>query len=247
MAHHFFLSVPVNPGDTAVLEGENAHHALRVLRLGVGDTVTLADGRGRGFLGEIVDVQKDRAIVMIKNSLQSPEPRVKITLYQGFPKGDKMDFIIEKCTELGVTRIVVLTTERSIPRPDTKALMRRRERWQQKARAAAGQSRRHLIPPVDGPVELQTALANLKPGTLLLIPWEEEKCRTLRSALAGFQGTGEIAVLIGPEGGLSQTEVLLAQSFGGVPVTLGPRILRTETAGLVCLTAIMYALGELGG
>ncbi|KYH31016.1 16S rRNA (uracil(1498)-N(3))-methyltransferase [Neomoorella mulderi] len=247
MAHHFFLPALIVPGEPAILEGENAHHALRVLRLRVGEAISLADNSGRGYLAEIIAIQKDRVVAAIKAPLESPEPRVKVTLYQGWPKGDKMDFIIEKCTELGVARIVVLVTERSIPRPDPQACTRRRERWQQKAHAAARQSRRHLIPAVDGPLELEAALAGLKPGTLLLVPWEEERSRDLRSILPAVPEEQELALLIGPEGGLSRAEIDLARKFGGLPITLGPRILRTETAGLVCLAAVMYALGELGG
>ncbi|WP_258360270.1 16S rRNA (uracil(1498)-N(3))-methyltransferase [Moorella sulfitireducens (nom. illeg.)] len=245
MAHHFFLPVPVFPGETAVLEGENAHHALRVLRLRVGETISLADSRGQGYQAEVVAIHKDRVVAAVKAPLESPEPRVKVTLYQAWPKGDKMDLIVEKCTELGVARIVVINTERSIPRPDREACARRQERWQQKARAAASQSRRHLIPAVEGPLELSEALAGLDQDTLLLVPWEEERSCNLKSVLEASPGVQELAVLIGPEGGLTRAEVDLARKFGGRSVTLGPRILRTETAGLVCLAAIMYALGEL--
>ncbi|MDN5345489.1 MAG: rRNA (uracil1498-N3)-methyltransferase [Clostridia bacterium] len=259
MAHHFFLPGAVNPAQPVVLEGEIAHHAIRVLRLRAGETITLADNRGQGYLAEIIAIQKGQVVAGIKAPLASPEPRVKVALYQGWPKGDKIDFIIEKGTELGVARVIILTTERSIPRPDPGAAERRRQRWQQKALAAARQSRRHVVPDVGGPLDLAVALAGLQPGTLLLVPWEEERSRSLKSIFAGaagdpsadtLPGTGslirEIALLIGPEGGWSQAEIDLIRERGGLPVTLGPRILRTETAGLACLAAIMYALGELG-
>lgn len=265
MAHHFLVPAPINPAVPAILEGENAHHALHVLRLRPGEAITLADSNGQGYLAEIVALQQDRVVAAIKSTLASPEPRVKVTLYQGWPKGDKMDFIIEKCTELGVARIVVLATERSIPRPDREACGRRQQRWQQKAHAAARQSRRHRIPAVDGPMQITEALAGHKPGSLLLVPWEEERSRSLKAILdaataeapatatppwpppgAGATGVRELALLIGPEGGLTPGEVEQARQFGGLTVTLGPRILRTETAGLACLAAIMYALGEMG-
>ncbi|APC07707.1 16S rRNA (uracil(1498)-N(3))-methyltransferase [Neomoorella thermoacetica] len=246
MAHHFFLPIVVAPGETVLLEGENAHHAIRVLRLRQGESITLADSNGQGYRAEIVAITEGRVAAAIKDPLASPEPRVRVTLYQGWPKGDKMDLIIEKCTELGVDRIVVLATERSIPRPDQQTCARRRERWQQKAHAAARQSRRHRIPAVDGPLGLAEALVKLRPDTLLLVPWEEERTRDLKSILATVPADRELALLIGPEGGLSRAEVDLACRFGGLPLTLGPRILRTETAGLACLAAIMYAMGELG-
>jgi len=246
MAHHFFLPEKIDPGEPVTLEGENAHHARNVLRLRTGDGISLADSTGQGYTAAIMAVQKGRVVVRVKALLASPEPRVKVTLYQGWPKGDKLDLIIGKGTELGVDRIEVLVTERSIPRPQQGAVGRRRERWQQKALAAARQSRRHLIPVVNGPLELKAALAGIKPGTPLLVPWEEERTRSLKSVLETVTGKQELAVLIGPEGGLSPAEIDLICGHGGIPVTLGPRILRTETAGLVCLTAIMYALGELG-
>jgi len=264
MAHHFFLPGRINPGEPAVLEGENAHHALRVLRLKEGETITLADSSGQGYLAEVAACRGDRVIAAIKSARADPEPGVKVTLYQGWPKGDKLDLIIEKCTELGVARIVVLATERSVPRPGQQACEQRRQRWQQKARAAACQSRRHRIPVVEGPLELTCALAAHPAGSLLLVPWEEEPARNLQvlftrtltepspaiatpfPSSAPTTGVPELALLIGPEGGLSAAEIDLARRHGGLTITLGPRILRTETAALACLAAMMYALEELG-
>lgn len=246
MAHHFFLPEKIDPGGPVTLEGENAHHARNVLRVRKGDSITLADSTGQGYTAAVVAVQKERVVVRVKALLASPEPRVKVTLYQGWPKGDKLDFTIEKSTELGVDRIEVVVTERSIPRPHQGAIGRRRERWQQKALAAARQCRRHLVPVVSGPQELPAALNAIQPDTLLLVPWEGECTRSLKSVMETVMEKQKLAVLIGPEGGLSPAEIDLARSHGGIPITLGPRILRTETAGLVCLAAIMYALGELG-
>ncbi len=246
MAHHFFLPHKINPNLPVVLEGENAHHARNVLRLRVGDTISLADGTGKGYEAGIIKVEKKRLVAEIKSLLANFEPRLQIGLYQGWPKGHKLDFIIEKNTELGVARIEVLITERSIPHPDQQTIKRRRQRWQQKALAAARQSHRLRVPPVNGPLELTTALPLLKPDTLLLVPWEQERKRTLKAVLEASKAKGqEMAVLIGPEGGLSPVEIDFVSGYGGVPVSLGPRILRTETAGIVCLTAIMYAFGEL--
>lgn len=245
MAHHFFLPGKIDLGVPVTLEGENAHHARNVLRLRPGDRITLADSTGQGYMAAVVAVEKGRVVVSLKTPLASPEPRLQISLYQGWPKGDKMDFIIEKNTELGVAQIGVLVTERSIPRPDQGVIGRRQDRWQQKALAAARQSRRHLIPPVNGPLDLAAALAAIKPGTLLLVPWEQEHACNLRTVLETSAVKQGVAVLIGPEGGLSPAEINLISAHGGIPVTLGPRILRTETAGLVCIAAIMYAMGEM--
>ncbi|MGI9860785.1 16S rRNA (uracil(1498)-N(3))-methyltransferase [Moorella naiadis] len=246
MAHHFFLSTVAAPGEMVLLEGENAHHAVRVLRLRRGENITLADSGGRGYRARIASVNGDRVAVEVTEPLASTEPSLRVTLLQGWPKGDKLDLIIEKCTELGVARISVLTTERAVPRPDPAAAARRRERWQQKALAAARQSGRHRIPEVSGPLGLLEALAGLAPGSLLLVPWEEERSLGLRDVLARLPAVTEVTLLVGPEGGLSPAEIELIRNYGGRPVTLGPRILRTETAGLACLAAVMYALGDLG-
>ncbi|NLW08206.1 MAG: 16S rRNA (uracil(1498)-N(3))-methyltransferase [Clostridia bacterium] len=244
MVHHFFLPEIINPDKEVNLTGRNAHHAANVLRLRVGDRVTVADSSGQGYLATIRSLARDRVAITIEATVASPEPRIEVSLYQGWPKGNKLDLIIEKSTELGIARIEVLLTERSIPRPAPNALERRRQRWQQKALAAAQQSRRHFIPPVNGPSELPAALAAIRPGTLLLVPWEEEHSIGLKAVLEKATAS-RLAVLIGPEGGLSPAEIALIRERGGIPVTLGPRILRTETAGLACLAAIMYAFGEM--
>jgi 16S rRNA (uracil1498-N3)-methyltransferase len=160
-----------------------------------------------------------------------------------------MDFIVQKCTEIGVSGFVPVLTERSVARTSADSADRRVGRWQRIASEAAKQAGRGAVPSVEGIRGLESALSELaSQGMLLIMPWELERERSLRAALAdaNFEtGTG-IAVIAGPEGGFSHYEVELAKRHGALTVTLGPRILRTETAGLAVATVIMYELGEFG-
>lgn len=230
-----------------MLTGETGHHAARVLRLKAGEEITLADERGACFRGRVTAVLEGEVEAELLEDLPSLEPPLAVTLLQGLPKGEKMDLIIEKCTELGVKRIVPLLTERVIVRVDEQVAHHKRERWQRVARAAAQQSRRSRIPVVELPQTLRAALAGLPADTLLLVLWEGERSLGLKKVLARASPGQPVALVVGPEGGLSQEEVKLACQAGGIPVGLGPRILRTETAGLACLAILMYELGDLGG
>jgi len=243
MGHHFIVEASIDPASPVILTGSKAHHAFRVLRLRVGDKVSVADGQGSGYWAQIAHISPEKVVLEIRDRRPSPEPRHQVILIQGWPKGDKLDLIIEKGTELGVHSIFVVQTQRSIPRPPLEAQGRRKERWQRKALAAAQQSRRHWVPRIEGPLSLLQALDLLPPHTFLLVPWEEERQRDLRQALSlwEFQPVG---LFIGPEGGFSQEEIEIIREKGGLTVTLGPRILRTETASLACLSVIMYVLGE---
>lgn len=246
LAHHFFIPGEHLNSKKVVLAGETGHHASRVLRLKIGEEITLADGRGACFKGRVTAVRRGEVEAEILEILPSSEPPLSVTLLQGIPKGDKMELIIEKCTELGVKKIVALLTERVILCLDGKAAARKRERWQKVAMAAAQQSRRTCIPSVEGPVELGPALARLPAETLLLVLWEEERNLGLKEVLSEMKPCAHVALLVGPEGGLSRAEVDLARRAGGLAVGLGPRILRTETAGLAGLAALMYEWGDLG-
>jgi 16S rRNA (uracil1498-N3)-methyltransferase len=168
----------------------------------------------------------------------------EIVLCQAVPKGAKMDYVVEKATELGVRRIVPLRTERTVAEAGSPA---RLERWRRLARTAAAQCGRTRVPAVDAPAAWSDAIASLAAaGTLLLFPWELAERVPLRETLPRLlAGDGPIAVLIGPEGGISHEEAALAVAAGARAVSLGPRIFRTETAGLVVVSALLYELGDL--
>lgn len=169
------------------------------------------------------------------------EPKTKITLYQGLPKADKMELIIQKCVELGVERIVAVSTERAIVKLDKKE-GKKLERWQKIAEAAAKQSGRGKIPEIGGQVlKFKDAVAEAKRLDGAIIPYEREEKTGLREFVQSFEGES-IGVFIGPEGGFAEEEIALAQENGITPITLGKRILRTETAGMTTTAILLYEL-----
>ncbi len=230
------------------ITGTEAGHLSRVLRLGAGDIINILDGRGYSYEAAIEFARKGEIVCRIVADLPAPSaPPLKATLVQGLPKGDKMDFIIQKGTELGVSRVIPLMCRRTVVRLEGGSGGKKRERWQRIACEAAGQCGRPDIPVVDEPLDWGRALALLPENTPALIPWEEEHSLSLKDFLRENTISKEIFVFIGPEGGFDSEEVELAMEHGARPVTLGPRILRTETAGLAVLTMILYQWGDLGG
>lgn len=251
--------------ETITLTGDDARHLTKVLRMGPGDRyIAIADGIE--YSVELTSVTRDAAVgIVVGRAPAAGEPPIKVTLIQGLAKGEKMELVIQKGTELGVSRFIPVETERSVVQLTEKKASDRIERWQRIAREAAEQCRRCAVPEVSALVSWEAALREAATADLGLVPWEEETALGLKSALAGVKGalrdqgpigpvsyaTSSIAplsivVFIGPEGGLSATEVASARARGAIPVSLGPRILRTETAGLAVVAAIMYELGDLG-
>lgn len=229
-------------GDTARITGADAAHIARVLRMCPGEGLTVCDMAGTDAACEIVSVSP--AEVLLRVCARTPtasEPSVHVTLYQCLPKADKMDLIVQKSVELGVRRIVPVLSERCVSRPDAQALSRKRERLQKIAFEAAKQSGRGLLPEVMPAVSLPQAvgkLAEMERGVLFY-----EKGGDAHRGV--WEGAGEIGICIGPEGGFADGEVALARTRGVRVCTLGPRILRTETAPLCVLSIIMYATGNL--
>lgn len=243
----FFIPTDHIRGNTVFLEGSDHHHLLNVLRKKVGDEITVLNGKGEEFLARVIEIKPSAVTAEIVAIVNRPvEPRVKINLLQGLPKADKFEWIIQKNTELGISRFQPVITERSTIRLDAEARMKKWERWSKIIKSAAEQSGRTLIPELEMVKDWELTIGNLRPG-LTLIPWEGETERSLKSVLEAEKVLPtEINVLIGPEGGFSVNEINEAREHGAIPITLGPRILRTETAGLVAATAILYHFGDLG-
>ncbi|MFA5114320.1 MAG: 16S rRNA (uracil(1498)-N(3))-methyltransferase [Candidatus Margulisiibacteriota bacterium] len=224
----------VPPADFPNITGADAHYVRNVLRLQAGDRLELLDGTGQVHEAEIVSLTKELVTVkIVRSSPSDREPAVKVTLAQALPKGQKMDFVVEKCVELGVNKIIPVVTERTIGKTA------KTDRWRKLAKEAAEQSGRAIIPEVSEPTDFTSVLKLKERFGLALLPWELEKNISLRSALQTSKPTS-IIVLIGPEGGFSRAEVEQARAAGWQTVTLGKRILRTETAGLAVLANIMY-------
>lgn len=253
----FFVPGRAVDGAVIAIAGQDARHIVRVLRLGPGDEIEAVDGAGAERRGRIVSVDDDGVMVMLtEGSVACREPSVFITVLQGLPKGDKMDEIVRKNTEIGVSRFVPVVTDRTVARPDQPGARRRVDRWRRVAREAAKQSGRQRIPDVLDIMSFRESLEHAASDAgagdardgerLILLPWELERSRGIRDVLRERAGVGNVLVFIGPEGGFSADEVDEAVGSGAVTCSLGPRILRTETAGLVVSSIILYEAGEMG-
>ncbi len=232
---------------TATISGADLRHA-RVLRLRPGDGVRLCDGRGREYAGEVVRVLADRIEVRQGGELRNdPEPLPAVSLFQGLARGDKIEFVLQKATELGIARFVPVASERSTLRP-AEARTARLRRWQEIARQAARQSERTRVPEVSAPCAWPAALAEARQADLAVMPYEGSgPGESWKARLAGRTGIRSLALLVGPEGGFTEAELAQALAAGVIPVSLGPRILRSETAGLAATALAMFCWGDLGG
>ncbi len=227
------------------LSGDDAGHISRVLRGKIGDTLTVCDGDGNDYEAEISGINEGEVILTVKNTVfTQSEPSLKITLYQGLPKGDKMELIIQKCVELGVYKIVPVNTERCIVKIDKNKEKKKIERWQKISESAAKQSGRGIIPQIGNVENFSQAIKNAVENGKAMIPYELEKERGLKQFLDSFanDNNGEMAIFIGPEGGFSAEEIEKALESGVLPVTLGKRILRTETAGMTAIANTLFYL-----
>ena len=244
--------------DSYVFTGEEAKYLADVLRMRPGELVTLCDGARTDFTCRITDITKDHVMVAFDaREPNSTEPTYEAVLYQALVKGDKMDLIIQKGVELGVSRIIPVACSRSIVRIDTKDADKKTARWQKIAEEAARQCGRGMIPAVGQPVPFSAAIAQAGTNSdIVFLPWEGEKSRPLSSVLDNWADTGPaassepvkqpvISFFIGPEGGFDPKEIDIADKAGVRTVTLGRRILRTETAGLAVLSMLIYRLERL--
>ena len=235
--------------DTNVtIAGDDAHHLLKVMRVKTGDRFICCDGAGRDVLAEAIELGKDAVVASIVERLNGDnEPPVQVWIAQGLPKGDKMETVIQKNTEIGAARFVPFVSERTIVQYDGKKEAKRLERWRKIAKEAAEQSHRSRIPAIDEASGWKRLLQLIPQADAAFIAYERERGFTLKQALKRMRdrtGTerapGSVLLVIGPEGGFTEREVAEAEAAGCVPVSLGKTILRTETAAMVGLTCILY-------
>lgn len=239
----FFVSPEELLGDFIVLTGANADHA-RVLRLKNGENVLICDGNGKECICTVSDVSAGQISLVVQNRQESQtEAKVKVSVYMAFPKGDKLEHVIQKATELGASEIIAFPSARCVSRPDEKSLKKKVERWQKIAASAAEQSGRGLIPEVVVLGSYADALKRASQADLPILFYENERATTLKMALES-KPYQTVSLLTGPEGGLEPREVEAAKEAGLHICTLGSRILRCETAPLCALSAVMYASGE---
>ncbi len=230
----------------AYITGDDHKHLSRVLRLRVGDTVMINNLKGTDFMGVIEHIDQSSTRIELKNKmLENNESAVEITLYQGMPKAGKMDLIVQKSTELGVGRIVPVLTERVVVKNNSE--FRKMDRLKRIAVEAAKQSKRSIIPVIEEPISFQEMLSDMKKSQILIVPYENQEnygFSTLKKELAEIRSCG---ILIGPEGGFSDDEIRILADRGAKIVTLGKRILRTETAGFTAIALTQLLYGDMGG
>lgn len=232
----------------AFLGGEGADHVKKVLRLREGDEIVVADGRGNSYISVISLTGKGWVQADLKEPLPgSREPHLKVTLAQSLLKGEKMDLVIQKCTELGVKEIVPLVTERTVVNLPPQKANRKVSRWGKIAREAAQQSHRDRIPDIGEVAPLEKFLGERGGKTPCLFLWEQESRGSVKEVLKRTGLLEELIIFIGPEGGFTRGEAEMACSHGVPLATLGPRILRSETAAMAVLTMVLYELDDLGG
>ena len=242
--HRFFIPQLYN--EEMTITGVDAKHIGKVLRMQPGDKLQIVSDDGVSALAEVAAITESTVTVRCLEKLaESHEPAVKITLAQGLAKGEKMDFIIQKAVELGAYSIVPVAMEHSVVRLDGSKADKKVERWQKIAEAAAKQSKRDIIPQVQDVQTMKEMLANNDCKTKI-IAYECEDRMSLKTALREAGQMEDLLLIIGPEGGISEGELVKAREAGAVPVSLGRRILRAETAVLVAMSAIFYETGDLG-
>ncbi len=243
MTTRLFVSGTFAVGDVIEPAIDDQRKLRVVLRAADGDAVMVADSSGRRFAGSVVLDDKTVRVRLVEEIEAPPAMRLSITLAQGLPKGQKMEYVVEKATELGVARIVPFASDRSAG--DT-AREGKVERWRRIAKTAAEQCGRRDVPIVDDPIAFDALAARMRAAPLALFPWELASPAPLREHLPRLiENHHEVLVAIGPEGGFTHAETRAARQTGAHVISLGNRILRTETAGLVVASALLYASGDL--
>ncbi len=238
----FFLPANHLHDEVVLVTGAPLHHLKQVLRLKEGDQMILLDGGGLNCRVRLEAIAHDHARTLVLERWRETETALPVHLLQALPKGDKLDLILQKGTELGIASFQPVLTQRSVPQPDPRRLARRFQRWDRIISEAARQSRRSVLPHLQPIEPLSRALA-ASPGTLRLVLWEAGAL-ALSRALPQQPPAG-VSLLIGPEGGFAEAEIAQIVDYGFQPVHLGPRILRTETAGLAAASILQYVYGDL--
>lgn len=231
---------------TVNITGEDVNHIKNVLRLRTGECITLCDGRGKDYICRISKLGEDYVSADVEDiMMNAAELNTKITLFQGMPKADKMELIIQKAVELGVNEIVPVMTKRTVVKLDVKKEKKKLERYNSIALSAAKQSGRGVIPVVKDFMSYKEALSYAESLDMNIIPYEEAKgIEYSRQIISDIKGKNNLGIFIGPEGGFAKEEVDAAVNIGAKCITLGNRILRTETAGLAVLSIIMFEIEE---
>ncbi|WP_430882972.1 16S rRNA (uracil(1498)-N(3))-methyltransferase [Fusibacter sp. JL216-2] len=249
--HRFFIS-KTNLNEelqtARIIDKDDIKHASKALRIEIDEKVELCDDSGIEHICQVSEIESEyiecRILSSEKNKRESP---IEITLFQGFPKSDKLELIIQKTTELGVVNVVPVQMKRSVAKwKNDKSASKKIMRWNKIGFEAAKQSKRGRIPVVKEPLTVNELCSELEHFDLVILPYENESAKGIDEVISGLDSVKSVAVIIGPEGGFAEEEVACLSENGANSVKIGPRILRTETAGVVSVALVQYALGDLG-
>lgn len=244
--HHFFVSPDrVNEHDI-IINGPDVNHIKNVLRMKAGEEILISNGQGQDYLCVISSIDEENVTASITDkSYSGTELKTRLWLFQALPKSDKMEFIIQKAVELGAYAIVPVKTSRCVVKLDEKKSQNKLKRWNAIAQSAAKQSRRSIIPEVMMPMDFIDALSYAKTFDMNIIPYENYKDmeQTVKT-LGNIEEMNDIGIFIGPEGGFAEDEIEKAMALEVHPISLGRRILRTETAGMSILSVLMFRLEQ---
>lgn len=244
--YHFFIADGQVHGSEIEILGADVNHICNVLRMKPGEVILVSDSQGMEYTCEITRLDREHVIAQIMDvQNQSHELPVEITLYQGLPKADKLELIIQKAVELGAVRIVPVSMRRSIVKLDSKKEEAKQKRWNSIAQSAAKQSKRSIIPKVSKVLTYAQAWQEAIELDYVLVPYElAEGMEGTRQVLSRLRPNTKIGIFIGPEGGFDESEIELAREQGAKIISLGRRILRTETAGMAAISMLTYVLDE---
>lgn len=241
---HFFVTPSQVEGENIYIEGSDVNHMKNVLRMHVGEEVTVSDGNNVQYLCQVEDFEEERVVLkVVEEKPVDTELPSRIYLFQGLPKQEKMELIVQKCVELGIYAVVPVSMKRCVVKLDAKKAAKKVERWNGIAASAAKQAGRGFVPEVMPVKSYEEALAMAKELDVVLVPYElAEGMSGTKEIIESIKPGQSVGIFIGPEGGFEREEVERAIGMGGKEVTLGKRILRTETAGLALLSVLMFHL-----
>ena len=242
--YQFFVEEDAIGADNISITGEDVNHIKNVLRMKKGTDIRISNKNDKDYTCHIVSIEDDEILAAIDEvDLEGTELPSKIYLFQGLPKGDKMETVIQKNVELGVSSIIPVSMKRSVMKLEPKKVKSRIERWNKIAESAAKQSKRMIIPEVTEPVTMKEAVKFASDLDLILLPYENSKgMEETKKIIEGIEAGQSIGIFIGPEGGFDEAEVDLAIEAGAKVISLGKRILRTETAGMALMSVLAYML-----
>ncbi|MEG0962798.1 MAG: 16S rRNA (uracil(1498)-N(3))-methyltransferase [Lachnospiraceae bacterium] len=229
---------------TGTITGSDVNHIKNVLRMKKGEQVRISDNQGQDYLGEICEIEEEQVIVTLLEHCANTELPVKVTLFQGLPKNDKMELIIQKAVELGVYQIIPVAMKNCVVKLDEKKAKNKITRWQTISESAAKQSKRSIIPKIGEIMTFPQATAYAASLDVSLIPYENQRgMANTRQVMSSIVKGSSVGILIGPEGGFSKNEIASVQENSQL-ISLGNRILRTETAGMAAMSMLIFALEE---